>query len=359
MDIISTWIYLDSAEESSEYPQVGKSSHLPEFQKVYWRCVAVFFAISTQTNPNRRHILFSNVAAEKLPTVDGLDLRSFLKARNVEVITLPLTWQTPEGYFGKWRNQFYIFDILAFLENKWSDDSKSSEHYAENKLNSPGDAESPGEFNIEPAIVVLDSDCIVNRSLDELFTEIREQGLLALPMHFADDYNINGVTRVDMRRIFAELDGGKDPGENPEYCGGEIFAATMKTVRTINQIAPSVWLNMIERQRTGMQKLNEEAHFLSYCYYRIGGWGSLEKYIKRIWTSPKYTNVQQTDFELPIWHLPAEKTGGIALIFKTLDKRHWTLKELGGILGVLKRTRYLNLKHFFKHTSLYRWLKSK
>ncbi|MDO8970748.1 MAG: hypothetical protein Q7U74_08680, partial [Saprospiraceae bacterium] len=67
MDIISTWIYLDSPEESSEYPQVGKRSHLPDFQKVYWRCVAVFFAVSTQSNPGRRHILFSNVKAEDLP----------------------------------------------------------------------------------------------------------------------------------------------------------------------------------------------------------------------------------------------------------------------------------------------------
>lgn len=131
-DIISTWIYLDSPEESSEYPQVGKGSHLPEFQQVYWRCVAVFFDISTQTNPARRHILFSNVEADKLPVVDRLDLKSFLKARKVEVVTLPLTWQTPEGYFGKWRNQFYIFDILAFLENQHGSYS-------------PGDFESPGE----------------------------------------------------------------------------------------------------------------------------------------------------------------------------------------------------------------------
>lgn len=347
MDIISTWIYLDSPEESSEYPQVGKGSHLPEFQKVYWRCVAVFFDLSTKSNPEKHHMLFSNVNADELPNVDGLDLKSFLKARKVEVITLPLTWQTPEGYFGKWRNQFYIFDILAFLENQ-----------SGSLLDSPGDSESPGESNNDPAIIVLDSDCIVNRSLDELFTEIRHQGLMALPMHFAEDYNINGVTRVDMRRIFAELDGGKDPGFNPEYCGGEIFAATGSTVRIINQIAPGIWQEMIKRHNTGLQKLNEEAHFLSYCYYQIGNWASLEKYIKRIWTSPKYNNVQKADFELPIWHLPAEKTGGIALIFKTLNKRHWTLEELGGILGVLKRTRYLNLKHFLKHTKLYRWLKS-
>ncbi|MFN0036877.1 MAG: hypothetical protein ACKVUS_17615 [Saprospiraceae bacterium] len=340
MDIISTWIYLDSPEESSEYPQVGKGSHLPEFQKVYWRCVAVFFEMSVQHNPQRRHILFSNVGAGELPEVDGLNLKSFLKERNVEVVTLPLTWQAPTGWHGKWRNQFYVFDILACI----------SEY-------SPGDSKSPGEYS-EPAFLVLDSDCIVNRPLDGLFAEIREHGLMALPMRFADDYDINGVTRADMRRIFAELDGGKDPGQNPEYCGGEIFAATLTKIREINQIAPRVWEEMNRRFQEGQPKLNEEAHFLSYCYHRIGGWASLEKYIKRIWTSPKYTNAKPEDFELPIWHLPAEKTGGIALLFKTLDKRRWTLEELGGILGVTKRTRYLNLKHFLKHTRLYRWLRS-
>lgn len=338
MDIISTWIYLDSPEESSEYPQVGKSSHLPEFQQVYWRCVAVFFDISTQTNPKKQHILFTNVQAENLPEVDGLDLNSFLKKRNVEVVTLPLTWQTPEGYFGKWRNQFYIFDILAYIDKRWAGELKLENH------------------DKQPAFLVLDSDCIINRPIFMLFEKIREYGLMALPMRFADDYDINGVTRVDMRRIFAALDGGKEPDHNPEYFGGEVFAATLKTVRTINQMAPPIWQDMLERHRTGQQKLNEEAHFLSYCYYKIGGWGSLDTFIKRIWTSPKFTNVQEQDFNLPIWHLPAEKTGGIALVFKTLGKRYWSLEQLGGMMGIPKRTKYLNLKHYLKHTGLYKWL---
>ena len=78
MNCISTWIYLDSPTESSEYPQVGKGSHLHDFQKVYWRCVAVFFALSKQHNPESRHVLFSNKKAEELPVVDGLDLKQFL-----------------------------------------------------------------------------------------------------------------------------------------------------------------------------------------------------------------------------------------------------------------------------------------
>jgi len=331
---ICTWIYLDSPEESSEYPQVGKKSHLADFQKVYWKCVAVFFALSTQFNPQRRHLLFSNKTLEEIPQIDGFDLKGFLKNKNVEVVTLPLTWQTPEGYFGKWRNQFYIFDILEFIENGFK----------------PGGEES--------SFIILDSDCIINRPLDALFAEIQRHGLLALPMPYSDEHNINGVTRQQMRQIYAELD-GKDPGENPVYYGGEIFAATLPVIRKINAIAPGVWKNMLERHRAGKIKLNEEAHFLSYCYHKVGNIGSLEGFIKRIWTSPHYSNVQPEDANLPIWHLPSEKTGGIALIFKrmTTDRGRWAVDELGGYLGVPKRKKYLNRRHWLKYTTLYKWLK--
>ena len=344
-DYISTWIYLDSQDESSEYPQVGKASHLPEFQKVYWRCVAVFYAISTQTNPERKHVLFTNVAENDLPVIEGIDLGSFLKERNVVVETLPLTWQAPKGWHGKWRNQFYVFDILQFIEKQYtqsSDNATSSPDYQ------------------EPAFVVLDSDCIVNRSLDALFADIRSKKLLTLPMHFADDYNINGLTRGDMRQVFTELD-GRDPGYNPEYYGGEIFAATLTLVRQINAMAPEIWQEMLSRFQDGRMKFNEEAHFLSYCYHKIGNYGTLESFIKRIWTSPKFSNVEQVDFNLPIWHLPAEKTGGIALIFKKLKqgKQVWNILELSGWLGVPQRTLYLGLKHFLKYTWVYKLLKSR
>lgn len=332
-DYICTWIYLDSPEESSEYPQVGKKSHLPDFQKVYWKCVAVFFALSTQCNPQCRHVLFSNKRPDEFPDVEGFDLKSFLKNKNVEIATLPLTWQTPEGYFGKWRNQFYIFDILEFIESKWSDDRSE-----------------------ESSFVILDSDCIINQPLGALFAELRKHGLLALPLPYGDTEDINGATRQTMRQIYAELD-GKDPGENPVYFGGEIFAATLSVIRQINALAPDIWQKMLERHRAGQPKLNEEAHFLSYCYHKIGRYGSLEDFIKRIWTSPQYSNVEPDDAKFPIWHLPSEKKGGIALLFKKLKTGNRKWDELGGYLGVPRRTRYLNLRHFLKYTRLYRWWK--
>lgn len=332
MNFTCTWIYLDSPSESSEYPQVGKNSHLLDFQKIYWKCVAVFFASSIQFNPDSRRVLFSNKKLAEMPQIEGFDIGTFLSENNVDVVTIPLTWQTPEGYFGKWRNQFYIFDVLKYIAERYNDDDQ---------------------------FLILDSDCLINRSLTDLFDSITEYGLLTLPMmQYTDKANINGVTREDMRTIYAEMD-GKDPGHNPVYYGGEVFAATVAVIKQINRIVPDLWDNMLERNRNGQKKLNEEAHFLSYCYDKIGRFGTLEGFIKRIWTSSDFNNVNPSDVDLPIWHLPSEKKGGIALLFKRFTAKGKPLPEhnLGEYVGVSGRKYYLNLKHFLRHTRLYQLLK--
>lgn len=347
-DIISTWIYLDRPEEQSEYPQVGKSSHSAEFQKIYWRCVAVFFEWSTRHNPTRRHLLFSNWRAEQFPVIDGLDLRAFLLEKNVEVVTLPLTWQTPPGWFGRWRNQFYIFDILSFFEKRFAQADSGSD--------SKSDPELP------PTLVVLDSDCLINRPLDELFAAVRRDGLLTLPMPYEVDFDINGVTRRDLRQLYTELDDNRDPGQEPIYYGGEIFAATLPVVQRINALAPDIWREMHTRFERGAKKFNEEAHFLSYCYHRIGSFGSLEGFIKRIWTAPHFSNVQPADADLPIWHLPSEKTGGIALLFRRFIRPNGRralpndAKTLAAYVGLTQPRLYVNWKHRLRHSWIYKML---
>lgn len=332
--VVATWIYLDSADESSVYPQVGKQSHLPAFQMVYWQCVAVFFEYSKRHNPAARHILFSNQTPEQLPVQNGFDWPEHLKRLGVELVTLPLTWQTPPGYFGSWRNQFYIFDILQFFEKQVYDD--------------------------DTPLLVFDSDCIVNRPLEGLFDAVKANGLLALPIQHTLEDNINGITRKDMRVLFTMLS-GNDPGAEPVYYGGEVFAATPPVVRRINAMMPDIWKIMLQYHSEGKIKFNEEAHFLSYCYAQIGEFGSIEPFIRRIWTSTRYNDVKPSDVQLPVWHLPSEKTGGIAILFRWLRQGKPMPTEpyrLGGVLGIPKRTIYFNWKHFLKYTPFYRlWLK--
>ncbi|MBK9336773.1 MAG: hypothetical protein IPM98_09360 [Lewinellaceae bacterium] len=301
---------------------------------VYWKCVAVFFEYSVRHNPTARHILFSNQSEEQLPAQDGFDWSKHLKQLGVELVTLPLTWQTPPGYFGSWRNQFYIFDILQFFEKQVYDD--------------------------DTPLLVFDSDCIINRPLGGLFDALKKQGLLTLPIRHRIEDNINGITRKDMRTLFAGLN-GTDPGDEPVYYGGEVFAATPPVVRQINARMPGIWEAMLQRHREGKTKFNEEAHFLSFCYAQIGKFGSIEPFMRRIWTSTRYNDVEVSDVELPIWHLPSEKTGGIAILFRWLKNNQSLPTDpiaLGGILGIPKRTRYLDWKHLLKYTPLYRlWLK--
>lgn len=336
-DIISTWIYLDSPEEQSEYLQVGSASHLPAFQAVYWRCVCVFFAASLAHNPDKKHLLFTNCRLSDFPLIDGLDTGRFLQTLGVEIVELSLLHQTPKGYFGQWRNQFYIFDILKFIEKT---------------------------FHHDEAFIVLDSDCIINRPLDAMFADIRKHDKLVLTIPYADDHNINGITRADMRNIYMELD-GKDPGANPVYYGGELFAGTLQAIRSINQLVPGIWANMMQRHMDGKPKFNEEAHLLSYCYHKTGGFGTAAPYIKRIWTAPQHNTVDTTDIGLPIWHLPSEKKGGIALLFKYLqnDAKNAPvfsdLAQLGAYVGISKRTKYLDWRHFLKYSWLYKWWKSR
>lgn len=338
-DYICTWIYLDSPEERSEYPQVGQQSHLFEFQKTYWKCIAVFFACSVHFNPGRKHVLFTNKPEAELPDIDGLDLKAFLANLKVEVVTFPMTWQTPSGYYPKWRNQFFVFDIFQHFE----------QHFGEK----------------DPAFLLLDSDCIIRHSLDDLFADIRKNGLMVLPMPFEADHDINGITRKDMREIYSDLD-GKDPGFNPVYYGGEFFAATLEQVKRINQMFPPVWEAMMQRFQEGKKKFHYEGPTLSYLYYRIGKFGIADRFIKRIWTSAKYSNVEPRDFDLHIWHVPAEKKEGIALLLKKIVSGKLfnqsdpdLIQEMGGYLGIPKRTHYLNFKHFLKHTKLYQWFTSR
>lgn len=58
------------------------------------------------------------------------------------------------------------------------------------------------------------------------------------------------------------------------------------------------------------RKFNEEAHMLSFVYYKLGYEAkTANTIIKRIWTQLYGThNVLPEDHSLTIWHLPVEKS---------------------------------------------------
>ncbi|MGI4788523.1 MAG: hypothetical protein ACRYFS_06690 [Janthinobacterium lividum] len=287
------------------------------FQDIYWRCVALFFASSVRHNPDAVHKLFTTVAS--VPNVGNFSTSQFLTQLGVEVVQVPFVHLPPLGYYGSWRNQFYILDIINYLDRCGAPD----EQY-----------------------VILDSDCVFTGSIQPLSEDLSQRGLLAMDLDLPLDQNINGITQRDMKQIFEDL-GQPCSSEAAKYYGGEFFAATTEVIHQLAREVEPLWEIGLARFQQGKLKFNEEAHFLSYLYAKLGyAEPTGNPYIGRIWTGLKFCNTSPKDFDLIIWHVPAEKKHGIRRLFQQVIRpgsRFWTVAPgrdfshyVAGYLGIPK-----------------------
>lgn len=332
-NIISTWIYCERKGEENNYPQVSGLSSSQKFQNVYWRCVASYFCTARKFNPDALLMLFTNIEESALPVVDAISLRALFTKLKVEVVTLPYTCRLARNGYNSWGNQFYIFDVLKYVSQC-------------------------GRFVDDDKLIVLDSDCVWTQSGEVIFQKIEQQGLLAYEVYKSADYSVNGLSREDMREIYADLL-GKTVADKPVYYGGEWFAAKISICREIFAEFEPLPDILAARVSVGKKVFNEEAHTLSYIYYKLGYVNDVaSNYIKRIWTTLfVYENVEPADFNLVIWHLPSEKRFGFKRLFAELTKNDASsffdldLQQarcfLGVFLGVPKRTPVKFLQDLF------------
>lgn len=321
-DIIATWLYLDEEGEESSYPQVGGKSSSPEFHLVYMRSVACFFATSVRNNPRSRHLLFSNM--KEFPvSVDGVVFDQLLDRLGVEKICLPLTFCTPQGYYGSWRNQFYIFDVVRHFAEHWNDND---------------------------ALILLDSDCVFTQDVAPLFEQIHQDGCVVYDVGYQPSEPINGLSREQMGEIFQSLNPSGVYEDVPTYFGGEFVAITGGVAGTLTENFARLWIQLVDRHMLKLPKLNEEAHCLSYLYTSLGRVGDGSPYIKRIWSGLPHhpTNVEPSDLRLAIWHVPAEKRYGLRRLYHQVADQGsfvWCTpvgseftKAVGEYLGIPRRT---------------------
>ncbi|MDD6157400.1 MAG: hypothetical protein PUB52_10340 [Lachnospiraceae bacterium] len=283
-----TWFYSEQANDESFYPSVGGSSSSAEFQYVYWRCIYVFYRSAIVTNRDiiSEYLFFTNV--ENLPTVDGVNFALFFRENHIKVINLELTRKTPKDWYGAWRNQFYLFDVIEYLK--------------------------PMEGNF----LILDSDCVVMKSLDGLYRDIEQYGILTLPIRYSENREINGCSISQMRELYHTYFKAEYP-KKLGYMGGEFIAINSRYFVPLMETFEKIWKENFIRYERGEKKLNEEAHVLSLCYYYLNCQNELgSKYIRRIWTALNFDNVIETDWQLPILHLPAEKKYGFHELFDDL-----------------------------------------
>jgi hypothetical protein len=289
--VISSWFVSDDPENASFFPQIGRSSDTSEAKAIYWRCILCFFASSIAVNPHNTHVFFTN---SNLPIIDGVDVAQAFDQWQVSVVHLPLNYRLPLGRVEAWGNQFYIFDIIRYL----------------------------AEFGQHERYVVLDCDCVWMRPVADLEKAIGQYGVLTYLIderEYGEGESINGLSRQGMARFLSSV--GSKPRDSIPYCGGEIFAATRHEIKRLAGQIDCVWAHVLA---TDNDTPKEEAHLLSILYamnnYEIG---TANPFIKRIWTTFKRNNVEASDFDLTVWHLPAEKMFGFRRLFlKLLANRH-------------------------------------
>jgi hypothetical protein len=183
-----------------------------------------------------------------------------------------------------WTNQFFEFSIIDSI----------ARNYEANDI-----------------FMMLDSDCIFNGRLDQLFQLCKERGCITYALDIPEKEMINGITRSQMKEVFENILNDRIDTV-PVYHAGEFFMADLNIIRKFSEQFRQIWPTLLSFHHQGKPKLVEEAHVLSFLYY-INSFqgGEANHFIKRIWTDPtNFRNVSETDKELAIWHVPAEKSSG-------------------------------------------------
>lgn len=290
MNYICTWFCADLKGEESLFPQTGKLSSSQSHQNIYWRCILVFFTTSKRFNKTEKHLLFTNV--KQLPVFDGKDVGKVLADLSVKIIYTDFKYRTPKNYFGSFQNQFYEFSILEYIASN--------------------------DTNLKDNYLILDSDCIFIKPVEALFDAASPQGFISFKDPVKPEYVINGLSRNDLKTIYQELL-QSEISEVPEYHLGEFLLCSVENIQKIYQDFQALWPILLERNEKGLMKFNEEAHTLSYLYFKNGFRPSSDaSFMRRIWTNPVfYRDVRFSDTNLVIWHLPSEKIFGIHQLYET------------------------------------------
>lgn len=286
--LLATGFVVDRPEEGTLFPSAGGNSGSPQVQAIYWRCLTALFASARITNPDQRLALFTNADP---PQVDGISIAAVLERYGVELHRVSLTTRLAAGRGAAWGNVLYFFDILAALEHE-ADDLR---------------------------FALVDSDVLVTASLDPLFALLDGADYAGYVVDTGPDEAINGLTRRWMAGVVEGLTGrGAEPV--PHY-GGELFAAALATWRRDRAVFADL-LDSAQRGAGSAAALRTEEHIWSVAFALLGvPVADAQQAIKRIWTSPRFSNAAPGDERLPLWHLPAEKRYGFHDLFRDLARR--------------------------------------
>jgi hypothetical protein len=292
-----TWMHSSAKGEKIVHHQSGDSDQL-KTQNFYWRCAFCLFESSWRNNKDLfKHILYVN----KLPpeTIDGISTDVLIKKFNIDIRFFPVRSLPPKGFYKAWSSQFLLLDIFDEITQF---------------------------IKPEDRLVVLDSDCIFSKPVTfDFLNDIDTHGGLL----YTIDYPLNRQTNelsTEMLRSLTTQWAGKEC-DNVFYEGGEFVCMKGDRFIEFSKTARNVFNWSVERFQQGLPKYNTEEHMFSAAFGVIGMKPFTgNKYIKRLWTDlSSAVNLETSDEQRLIWHLPAEKRNGFVRYFRLMGSNNHSL----------------------------------
>jgi hypothetical protein len=291
---IASWFYYESSEEASYYPQIGRKGDSPLAHSIYMQIQVPFYVTFKHYNPEARFLFFTNL--ESLP----LFLNDFFHQLGIEVVTLPYKCKPPKGWYHSWANQFYLYDILQYMEKHMED---------------------------HDTFTIIDADCICQRSLTPFFEQVVKTGSGLYAVGTEDNWQSSDLDQTQMTEIYRSFY-HTEPLQKLFYYGGEFISLRGDKVREVNMAYIPLWAYNLQLFEAQKPKLNQEALLFSVLAEHLQIRNSIgNAYIKRIWTNPKFNNCLPEDQHLTIWHLPYEKRRGLHYLYNDLKRNGYQITD--------------------------------
>lgn len=234
-----------------------------------------------------------------------------LDALDVEVRRAPFNHRPPLGFAEVFAASLYMLDAL--------------------------DVKQDSEITM-----FLDPDVLCTRSLQAMLDRL-EGFTGALPLEYAVDRNINGLTRREAGVLHGLLGEAEAP---PIHYGGECYVVPAAVSHVLRTRSEDAWRVALNRFAEGNSRFTTEEHILSYALRGVPV-ASLEPDVRRVWTAARHRNVNGKEQDLSLWHLPAEKDRGFRELYPVVTDRgswFWTaqrpeyVRRASQALGMAHRT---------------------
>ena len=359
--VTSICVDTDSSQQRIKYPNLEVKDSA-ERRAQYWRFVVTFCCSSLRSNPEARHLVYTNDSERVV--INGLDIKRFLEDLGAEIHYLPFeNYVPPESSGTKFRNAYYKLDVLKALSGLSHSDSS----------------------------VLVDCDCLWIRNNPALEADAQSGELILYDIYQrTDPYDREpkDMSRADMGELYRELDESY-PEKFPIWYGGEFVGGRHATLDTMTKQLDVDFAMMVSESkkkqyvfRNGWNIFDGDEFQLSFvCNRGLFPIKEMSSYIRRIWSQEYLNNSRKEDLDLTIWHLPGEKERGLPLVFEEVIDREsdfWKVpmqelaEYLGGYVGIperrkgpplpFKRRLYLLLKflkgkarHFYVKTRSWLW----